>query len=162
MRPVVIYASSSGNTEKVALAIAEALQCPTIQLRQVDDNGSPLTPERWKNYDLLLLGSGIIAGKFSQKVKEFVEILAPRLDRKTFGFFCTWAGRGTSARDAVRELKEIAQQHGHRIIPKSFACYGQTMWVVHPNCPNAEDLVKAKEWAEYTISSFLKDNLVEG
>jgi len=56
-------------------------------------------------------------------------------------------------------MKEIAQRHGHRIIPKSFACYGQTMWVVHLNSPTADDLAKAKEWAEYTITSFLKDNL---
>ncbi len=161
MRPVVIYTSSSGNTEKVALAIADALQCPANQLRQVDDNNNPLTLKRWENYDVLLLGSGVYAGHFSQKLREFVETLAPQLQQKTIGFFCTWAGRGSSARDAVRELKDIAQPRGHRIIPKSFACYGQTMWVVHPNCPNAEDLAKAKEWAEYTISAVFKKNVTE-
>ncbi len=161
MRPVVIYTSSSGNTEKVALAIADALQCPANQLRQVDDNNNPLTLKRWENYDVLLLGSGVYAGHFSQKLREFVETLAPQLQQKTIGFFCTWAGRGSSARDAIRELKDIAQQRGHRIIHKSFACYGQTMWVVHPNCPNAEDLAKAKEWAEYTISAVFKKNVTE-
>jgi len=77
MRPVVIFASSSGNTEKVALAIAEALQCPAAPLRQVNDHGTPLTPERWQTYDLFLLGSGIIAGHFSEKIKEFMETIAP-------------------------------------------------------------------------------------
>ncbi len=161
MRPVVIYTSSSGNTEKVALAIADALQCPANQLRQVEDDNNPLTPKRWANYDVLLLGSGVYAGHFSQKLREFVETLAPQLEQKTIGFFCTWAGRGTSARDAIREMKGITQQHGHRIIPKSLACYGQTMWVVHPNCPNAEDLAKAKEWAEYTIAAVFKGNVTE-
>jgi flavodoxin len=158
MRAVVIYASQSGNTKKVALAIADALQCPATQLQPVDDHGTSFTPTHWENYDLFLLGSGITVGHFAQKIRAFVETLAPQLKQKTFGFFCTWAGRGTSARDAVRELKDIAEQHGHHIIPKSFACYGQTMWVVHPDCPNAEDLAKAKEWAEYTITTFLGKN----
>ncbi len=161
MRPVVIFTSSSGNTEKVALAIADALQCPATQLQQVDDLVSPLTLKRWENYDVLLFGSGVYAGHFSQKMREFMEIIASQLEQKTIGFFCTWAGRGTSARNAIRELKDIAQQHGHRIIPKAFACYGQTMWVVHPNCPNAEDITKAKEWAEYTITRVFKGDFSE-
>ena len=155
MHPIVIYASSTGNTEKVALAIAEALQCPVTQLRQFDDYGTPFTPERWIKFDLFLLGSGIFAGHFSSKIKEFMESLAPKLDRKTFGFFCTWAGRGTSAADAVQELKKIAEKSGHRLIPKSFACYGRTMWVFHAHSPTIEDLAKAKEWAKYAIDIVL-------
>jgi hypothetical protein len=70
---------------------------------------------------------------------------------KTVGFFSTWAGRNV-VQDATRELKALVEGAGHSFIPKTFTCYGKTVWVDNPDYPTQEDLAKAKAWGEYVIT----------
>ena len=69
MKILVCYFSNTGNTEKVAQKIAEGLESETVELRKIED----AEPSILKNYDLVVLGSGIYGGKLNKKVIDFMK-----------------------------------------------------------------------------------------
>ena len=83
---LVCYFSSTGNTKKVAEAVFQGLEeenhdSTLVPIKDAD-------PATLKDYDLVILGSGIYGGKFHKDVMGFMkkagETLAPK-----FALFCT-------------------------------------------------------------------------
>lgn len=143
MRTLIVYVTEShGNTEKVARAMAEALGAICLKPDEVD-------PQMLANYDLIGLGSGIFYGKHHEKLIEFVEKL-PELKAKVFIF--STSGFGT--RGMHRMLKEVLARKKLEVVDE-FACKGYDTWTplkavggINKGRPNAEDLARAREFAQ--------------
>ena len=101
MKIAIIYASKHGTTEKVAGAIAEKLSDPHI-VKVFALKKSP-NPDI-SDFDMVILGTPIYAGKASKKMKAFCEKNKPVLLSKKTGLFV--CGMHLDAEQREKELKE--------------------------------------------------------
>jgi len=67
MNPVVIYSTKGGNTEKVALEIAQELDCRVIKISGEADFSSISL----KDFDLVFIGTWIRGGEPSPNMLSF-------------------------------------------------------------------------------------------
>jgi flavodoxin len=127
---LVVFHSSSGNTKKVAQAIAEALSADLEQIQpvkpfRVDIKGKGLLnflnmgravfggiggraasiKEAQRNptdYDLILIGTPVYAGSLSGPVRAYIERYRSSL--KEVAFFCT--GEDPNNKDVFEQMEE--------------------------------------------------------
>jgi flavodoxin len=147
MNALVIYSSHRGNTEKIALAIAEAAGCKVVKLTEnFDSKTLPL-----EGFDVVFLGTGIRGGE------PYVELLnylksADLGVGKRFLLFLTWAGGGASNKLAYEGVKKALEVRGQRLEPDVFVCLGQTFGFTHRGHPNDGDLANTTKWASEKIA----------
>jgi flavodoxin len=143
MNPIVIYSTHKGNTEKVALAIAQAMNCQAVKLTENFDAKS-LSLEC---YDTVLLGTGIRGGEPYLELMNFVKTANLGVDKR-FLLFMTWgAGVGASHKLTYQIVKKVLEEKGQKLDPDFFICFGQTFGFSKRGHPNADDLAEAKKWA---------------
>ena len=142
MNPVVIYSTHKGNTEKVALAIAQVVNCKSVKLAKTFD--APSVP--LDDYDLVFLGTGIRGGEPYVELLNFVKT-ANLGSGKRFVLFMTWAGGGASNKLAYQRVKEALEIMGQRLDQDYFICLGQTFGFTRRGRPNEADIDAAKKWA---------------
>lgn len=130
MKIAVRYYTRSGNTKKLAEAIAEAVGV------EAKDVGTPLE----EKVDLLFLGSSVYAADVDDAVKAFLEKNAANIEK--IANFSTAA----IARSTYKQVKKLADQQGIAMAEEEFYCRG-SFAVFHRNRPDAEDLKKAAEFA---------------
>ena len=131
MKIAVRYYSKTGNTEKLAKAIAEAVGVEALS------TDSPLK----EPVDLLFLGSSVYAAGVAQEVKDFIAAL----DRDTVGQVAAFS----TAALLSSTYKQIAKLLAPRNIPLSqdeFHCRGR-FHAAHKDRPNAADLAAAAAFA---------------
>lgn len=142
MRVLVLYYSKTGNTKKVAVAIADELHA---RLRTIDDPGDITA------FDLIYIGTPVYLFSPAGRVKSFLRRL-PRLEGKKVAGFCTMAAIG--AKTTFYHMGKIVQGKGAKFIG-GFACksssgiiagFGPKVWM--KGRPNEEDLWRAKELAK--------------
>jgi flavorubredoxin len=112
MKTLVLYWSATGNTEKVALAIQQALNAEGITpvVRKVGEAGG----EELFQYDLIFLGTPSYSFLPPEPVLKFVKekmglhgqrgdikLGAPLVPGKTAVVFCTYSGPHTGVREAT-------------------------------------------------------------
>lgn len=131
MNIAIRYYSLTGNTEKVAHAIAEVAGVPA-QTFDVPLEG---------DVDILFLGSAPYAFSLDQKVKDFIDILDP-LKVKNVVCFST-AALLPSTYGAVSKL---LKKKGIPVDVREFHCKGQFN-SFHKGRPNVADLAGAKTFA---------------
>jgi flavodoxin len=134
MKTKVMYHSRSGNTKKVADAIAQTLG----QVAEAVPSDYPL-----ENVGLLFLGAGVYGGKPDKKIVEFIKTLnTSRV--KNIALF------GTSAGDSkyLDPLKEIIKGQGINVVEETFVCKGKFFFFINSKNPNAEDLKQAQKFAK--------------
>jgi len=88
MKPCVLYFSRTGNTKRMAEAIAEAAKAPVFDMTSSD----PLVVEA---FDLLIVGTPVEGFRPAKETVAFVERL-PKTEGKNAILFCTyalWKGR---------------------------------------------------------------------
>ena len=124
MKALVMYDSLGGNTEKVAARIDSALREADVQSELVKaDDGATLD---FYDYDLVFLGSPVIAWQPSKKM---MEVLGKKLDEyrqageikpaaplrpgKYGVCFCTYAGPHMGQREAVPMTKWLGAFFEH-------------------------------------------------
>ena len=76
MNILIAFYSESGNTRKVAEAMAEALTSAPdtlVELRHIEE----VTPARWENYDLIFIGTPAISWTVAEPVKNAFENFPP-------------------------------------------------------------------------------------
>ncbi|MDD5098228.1 MAG: flavodoxin family protein [Candidatus Pacebacteria bacterium] len=147
MKTLIIYTSThSGNTEKVAKAIAEELSADLVR-------ASELKNYDVKEYDLIGLGSGIYMGKHHISILDIAGKLK-NVENKRFFIFSTSGIKELSFNNFNKDLKEVILKRSVRLID-SFNCrgysnYGLTKLFggINKNRPNEQDLEKAKEFAK--------------
>ena len=101
MKILTCYYSSTGNTEKVAKAIHEGLGADStlVPIKDAD-------PASLKDYDLVVLGSGIYGGKFHKDVISFMKAAGENLAPK-FALFCTHNSPKVSEKGLKRLIGSI-------------------------------------------------------
>ena len=142
MNPIVIYSTHRSNTEKVALAIAQAANCKAVKLTEnFDASTLPLD-----GYDVVFLGTGIRGGEPYLELLNFLKT-ADLGSGKRFLLFMTWAGGGASNKLAYEGVKKALEAKGQRLEADYFLCLGQTFGFTRKGRPNEADLAEAKKWA---------------
>jgi flavodoxin len=124
LKALIIYWSATGNTEKVATAVQQALvrEGITTVVKKVADAAS----EELYEYDLVCLGSPSYSFQPPEPVQRFIKdkmklhrdrgdikIGAPVLPGKTAVVFCTYSGPHTGIREATPAGDYIGQFFEH-------------------------------------------------
>ena len=135
MKTKVMYHSRSGNTKKIADAIAQTLG----QVAEAVPSDYPL-----ENVGLLFLGAGVYGGKADKKIVEFIRTLnTSRV--KNIALFGTSAGGDSKHLNA---LKELIKGQGITVVDETFVCKGKFFFFINSKNPNAEDLKQAQKFAK--------------
>ncbi|MCC8356904.1 MAG: flavodoxin [Oscillospiraceae bacterium] len=138
----VIYHSQSGNTKKVAEAIAQELKVTAIPIEQAKDI-------RRKPIDLLLIGDGMYFGGMSGQMKQFIDTLEPQ-KIKTAAVFSTSGGSWPMGPAGLQ--KRLAERN-IVVLEQSFKCHGSAFGVAFPSHPNEADLANARKFARSVAES---------
>ncbi|MCH5158952.1 MAG: flavodoxin [Clostridiales bacterium] len=134
MTIAVRYYSRSGNTEKIAKAIA------TEAGVQAEDVSVPLAVKT----DLLFLGSALYAGGVDKAVKKF---LADNKDNiGTIYNFSTSA----SPSSTYKAVKKVADKNGIALSETAFDCRGKFLFM-HKGHPDEADVAAAVEFAQKVL-----------
>lgn len=131
----LVYHSSTGNTEKLALSIAKELECNIKKIEKEVPN--------IKNVDLLVLGDGIYMGKFHKKTLEFIDNLDPQ-NIKNIALFATYG----SQRKAVSNMYDLLKKKGFRIIGEPFMCKGKAWGIFNYKYPTKQNIKDAVVFAK--------------
>ncbi|WP_107788388.1 flavodoxin family protein [Campylobacter concisus] len=115
MKSIVIYTSKSGNTKKIAEAVASELSCKAINF--VDASELNLS-----EFDFIALGYYIDQGS---PEKEFKKFITQNVKDKKMGFFITLGADVPSAHatQAIEQGRELFAQNGNEVL-RTFICQG--------------------------------------
>jgi len=119
MKILVCYFSNTGNTEKVAKSIAEGLEGEDLELLKIED----ADPSKLKNYDLIVLGSGIYGGKLNKKVINFMKDVIEY--PPNFAFFNTHQS-AASYQKAFKRIRTKLEEN-KAIVIGEFDCVGENL-----------------------------------
>lgn len=140
MKAAVIYASKSGNTKKIAEAIAQQIGTQAHNISR--DTQYPSI----ENVDIIFIGTGIHAGTPNPDIEKYLTALN-LTEPKQFVLFITWGGAGRTDQQVKAKLQTILEHQGHRVLRDYFTCYGG--WkLLRRGRPNTDDIKSAAEWAE--------------
>lgn len=137
----VRYLSKSGNTKRVADAIAEAVN---VSARPITD---PVPPDT----DILFLGGAVYAFGIDEGLKRFIETLDTSVKR--VAVFSTTA----VVKSAYPHIKKLLAAQGIAVLEEDFHCYGE-FTLIHKGRPNARDLDIARGFAHETVARFTGEN----
>ena len=136
MKVEVRYHSRTGNTKKVALAIAEEAGV-TAQ-----DLSAPLTEKA----DVLFLGSAIYAAGIDGAVKRFIQENKDKIG-VIYNFSTTALLKST-----YKRVKKAAAKNGVALAEAEFYCRGRFKGA-HKDRPNEEDLNNARAFAREALKN---------
>lgn len=134
MKYQVRYYTRSGNTEKLAKAVAEVSGCTAQSI----DN--PLD----EAVDILFLGCSYYAFDVDDKVKKFIAENKDKIGK----IVCF----GTSAmmKSMKKPMSKVTEEYGVILSEKEFHCRGK-FGPMHKNHPNENDLKKAADFVKRII-----------
>ena len=113
MKTLIVYKSSHRmNTEKVAKAMAEAMNAQLIKVEDV-------RPEELAGYDLIGFGSGIYGLKHHKALIDLIKTM-PAMDKNVFVFSTTGNFREVNH----QLIKEKLTERGCHIVGE-FTCFGE-------------------------------------
>ena len=131
MKIAVRYYTKTGNTKRLAEAVAEALGVEAF----------PITEPVSEPVDLLLLGNSYYAFTIDPEVRDFVR----SLDKSKVGRIVNF-GTAAMLNSTYRKVKAEADKAGIPMDPREFHCRGQFKGA-HKGRPNDEDLKAAEAFA---------------
>ncbi len=137
MKFAVRYYTKTGNTEKLARAMAKVLGVEAL----------PITEPIVEHVDILFLGNSYYAFTIDPEVRAFVR----SLDKKTVGGIVNF-GTAAMLNSTFRKVKAEADKVGIPMVNKEFHCRGQFKGA-NKGRPNEEDIANAEAFAR----SFLRD-----
>ena len=148
MKPIVVYSTRSGNTKKVAEAIASELNCPCLQIT------SDSAAVSINDYDTVFIGTGIYKGQPHQDLLGYLQTV--RLNgKKQFALFMTcfgW-GKNVAEKNVIDTLGGALDAKGQRMLNNHFSCFGGGLGFVKRGHPDAEELDAAKKWAREIVKA---------
>lgn len=136
MKIEVRYYSRTGNTEKLAMAIADAVGV------KAQDVSVPLKEKT----DILFLGSAVYAAGIDDEVKRFVSENKTNIG-KIYNF-----STAAVASSTYKQVKKLAEENSVAMSEEEFHCRG-AFTIMHRNHPNAKDLQKAAEFAKNIVNN---------
>ncbi|MFV0527229.1 MAG: hypothetical protein ACK5MN_00685 [Lachnospiraceae bacterium] len=138
MKIEVRYVSRSGNTEKVAKAIAAAAGTTA---RTIDE---PVAPDT----ELLFLGGAVYAFGVDEGLTAYIAALPKSIQRVSV--FSTAA----LVKSAYGQMKKLLAEQGLPVSEAEFHCRGAYKFM-HKGRPNAEDLQQAELFTKKVIQDGL-------
>jgi flavodoxin len=133
MKSEIIYYSRSGNTKKVADAIAQAL----------GKASKVITPDLLlDDVDILFLGAGAYANKVEKQVTEFIKTLNNH-KVKNVALFGTYGWH----KNFLDYMRNLLMTQGINVINETFSCKGRLFFFIYRRHPDAQDLSQAQEFA---------------
>ena len=132
LRALVTYESRTGNTAKVAGAIAE---CLGADLKRIEERPNP------EGYDLVVVGTPTISSGPTDKILRF---LLDRNDGARCALFTTYGAPVKGPRSARKALARMSEAAGQKPVA-TFACKGRHALVrwLYKSRPNDNDLLSA-------------------
>ncbi|MHB1394563.1 MAG: flavodoxin family protein [Clostridia bacterium] len=147
MNVKVMYHSKTGNTRKLAEAMAEALGIAAEPINEksiVEPVDEPI--------DMLFIGDGVYAGGSDRITTSFIKTLNGSLV-KNAAVFGTYGGQ----KKAVTKMKELLKKQGINAIDESFGCRGKCWAIFNRKHPSEEDLKAAKVFAKGVAGKLVKE-----
>ena len=135
----VMYHSSTGNTKKIAVAIANALN---IKAEPIDGDQISIS----EPIDLLFIGDGIYFGKMNKQTLSFINQLNPAII-KNVAVFATYGGQSSIGSEIQQSLKN----KGLKVIGEPFTCKGQAWLFLNRKHPIESDFKNAGEFAKHIV-----------
>ncbi|MCC8022287.1 MAG: hypothetical protein LIO46_00640 [Clostridiales bacterium] len=142
MKVCVIYHSKTGNTKKVAEAIANAADTTAVPVSEARQLLS-------EPVDLLFVGDGMYYGGMDKSMRAFIECL----DASQIRAAAVFATSGGSWPMGPSGLRGQLKNRGIRVLDQSFKCHGGAFGIAFSSHPNEEDLKAARQFARGVISS---------
>jgi len=139
-RVKVIYCSKTGNTKKVAEAIADEMKTEAIEAAAVGSGYD------MKKCDLIFVGSGNYKSAPEREMIEFLKAIVPAEDR----YAAVFGTAGGSNKGHLSKMKEILEEKEVRVLDE-WCCPGQEYELKNKGRPNEEDLKKARDFARKTL-----------
>jgi flavodoxin len=134
MKTEVIYYSKSGNTKKVADAIAQALGQVSKAIEPdflLDD------------VDILFLGAGAYANKVEKRMTEFIRTLN-NSQVKNVALFGTYGWH----KNFLDYMRDLLKSQGINVIEETYSCKGRLFFFIYRRHPDDQDLRQAGEFAK--------------
>ncbi|MGB8451911.1 MAG: flavodoxin family protein [Anaerocolumna sp.] len=131
----VRYFSKTGNTKKLAEAIANTLG---VMAESVE---TPLEG----NVDILFLGSSVYGAGVDTSIKTFINSLDSQV-KKVVNFSTAAILPSTYA-----QIKKLLSVKGIKLDEREFHCRGEFL-LMHKGRPNAQDIKKAQAFANTIVS----------
>lgn len=131
MKIAIRYYTKTGNTKKLADAIAEAIgvEAKTVNEKLADD------------VDVLFLGSSVYAAGVDAQVKKFIEDIDVRVG-KIVNF-----STAAIIKSTYSQIKKLADKKGINISDREYHCKG-SFGPLHKGKPDAADLKKVSQFAK--------------
>lgn len=130
----VMYHTMTGNTGKIAEAMAEALGVKAEKI-----GGSSIV----EPVDMLFIGDGVYGGKPDISTVNFIKTLNGSMVKNAAVF-----GTYGMQKKAIEIMKELLEEQGINVSHESFGCKGKCWAVMNRKHPSAEELLAAKEFAK--------------
>ncbi|MHA1380743.1 MAG: flavodoxin family protein [Candidatus Helarchaeota archaeon] len=165
MKILVTYYSETGNTEKVAKSIREALSNEDLTIDKINN----IDLASLNNYDLIFLGSPTHANSLPKATKKFLKA-CPEMDAK-FAIFSTHQSTDKAFySNFFKTVKKILGKKNIVVVDEQFDCLGENrneqvakilktsladkyedMVKDSKGRPNDEDLANAREFAKKVL-----------
>ena len=127
------YLSKTGNTKKLALAIAEELEVPAKTIKEPVNHA-----------DVLFLGGALYLGDIHKDMKSFIEGIDNQV--KTVVIF----GTSSSEENATDKIRDCLKAKKLQVIDNEFNALGNFLFYQWKR-PNKEDLSRVKQFAKEVI-----------
>lgn len=135
MKVAVRYYTKTGNTRRLAQAIADALGVEALDLSHTID----------EKVDILFLGNSYYAFTIDPEVRDFVRSLDPDKVGKIVNF-----GSAAMLNSTYKKVKAEADKVGIPMDEREFHCKGEFKGI-HKGKPDEEDLKNAADFARKII-----------
>ncbi|MBR4580197.1 MAG: flavodoxin [Lachnospiraceae bacterium] len=135
MKYAVAYYTRSGNTKKVAEAIADVL---VTEARDI-------SLELPGKVDVLFLGSSLYAFKYDESVEKFIEKNADKI-----GMIVSFSTSATG-KSTARFVKECAEKNNIKFYHQAFKCPGSFL-ITNPGRPHEKDLRAARNFTKSVMN----------
>ncbi len=136
MKIAVRYYTKTGNTKRLAEAVAEAAGVEAL----------PISAPVNETVDILFLGNSYYAFSIDPEVRGFIRTLDKTKVGKIVNF-----GSAAMLNSTWKKVKQEADKAGIPMDDREFHCKGEFKGV-HKGRPNAEDLKAAAEFAASIVS----------
>jgi flavodoxin len=149
MKTIILYASKSGNTGKIASSMANALNCEAIK---VTAQTQPQTLDL-ESYDLIFVGCGLYAGTPNEDMVKLLGGLNLK-SQKQFALFITWGGAPGSDKMALGKLRSLLESKSQKVLEEHFASYGGWRGILMKRGhPKPEEIQAAALWAKKVMEN---------
>lgn len=140
MKIAVRYYTKTGNTKRLAEAVASAVGAEALPL------SSPID----ERVDILFLGNSYYAFSIDPEVRDFIR----KLDKSKIGRIVNF-GSAAMLNSTYKKVKAEADKVGIIMDKREFHCKGEFKGL-HKGKPDAEDLAAAAEFAKIIINESWK------